>query len=202
MMNELRFRGASCATPRMRAPRFPGSALGAALLLASALAGTGELAAIQSAPTADRVAMATMNPSPADGSLARAMEFEARAAALVESGGNLARAAGLYRRAAELRPDSDPEKVMNLIQAARLNHHAGRNDRGAADAAEAARVAHRQGDLVRAAHAYLDAAIMRAHSGDAEGAHRMMEEAILLSEAPLLPEAERTRIRNRVGIDA
>lgn len=131
--------------------------------------------------------------------LERAEALEARAEAMSLEEGRYARAAGLFRRAASFRDDADPQKVENLMNAARFSHYAGRNARALEDAQQAARLAQRQGDVVRAGHAYLDAAWLAAKSGERERMQDFVQEALLLAQSPLLAQSDRSAILRRVG---
>lgn len=129
----------------------------------------------------------------------RAGVLEARAETLGTDEAQFARAAGLFRRAANLRDDADPRKVENLLNAARFSHYAGRSARAIDDAATAARVALRQGDVVRAGHAYLDAAWLARESGKSQQMNSFIQEALLLSNSPLLARADRSGLLMRIG---
>jgi hypothetical protein len=128
----------------------------------------------------------------------RAEALEAEARALGDQMNRRARAARLYRQAAELRPADDPQKVTSLRHASRMNYYAGRMDSAIRDSHDASQVALRQGDLVEAAHAYLDAAWLAAREGKAERAEQWVEEARLLATSPLLAQAQQDEIRTRM----
>lgn len=128
----------------------------------------------------------------------RAERLEARADALADRMDRRAQAARLYREAAGLRPAEDPQRVANLRNAARMSFYAGQLPAAERDAHEASQAALRQGDLVEAAHAYLDAAWLAARRGQAEQAERWIEEARLLSASPLLAQAQQEAIRSRM----
>jgi len=133
-----------------------------------------------------------------DQNIEEAQELEARAWALRDLVDQRPKAATLYREAAALRPDHDPMKVQNLRQASRMHYYGGRADRAAHDAAEAARAALRQGDVMEAAEAYMDAAWLSGRIGDATRTAEYLEEARLLKSSPLLARAQRERILRRL----
>lgn len=133
-----------------------------------------------------------------DRNIEKAVDLEARAWALRDLMDQRSKAAKLYREAAALRPDHDPKKVENLRQASRMHHYADRTDRAADDAAAAARVALRQGDLMEAAEAYMDAAWLSGRLGDETRTARYLEEARLLTNSPLLAQTQREEILRRL----
>jgi hypothetical protein len=133
-----------------------------------------------------------------DRNMEKAAELEARAWALRDLMDQRSKAANLYRQAAALRPDHDPKKVESLRQASRMHHYADRVNRAADDAAQAARVALRQGDLMEAADAYMDAAWLAGRLGDETRTAQYLEEARLLTNSPLLAHAQREEILRRL----
>ncbi len=130
--------------------------------------------------------------------IARAMELEARAWAMRDLMDQYRTAARLYREAAALRPDYDRQKVKNLRQASRMSFYSDRIAEASRDAEVAARVALRQGDVLTAADAYVDAAWLAARVGDAARFDEMVEEATLLAGSPLLAELQRERLLRRL----
>lgn len=165
----------------------PAIALAATLPLAGALSAQ----AISTDPT-------PVSAPEIDQNIEKAAELENRAWALRDLLDQRSKAAKLYREAAALRPDHDPRKVQNLRQASRMHHYADRAGPAADDAAEAARVALRQGDLMEAAEAYMDAAWLSGQLGDATRTARYLEEAKLLTNSPLLAQAQREEILRRL----
>lgn len=128
----------------------------------------------------------------------RALALEAQAEHYLEEASRADRAADLYQRAAELRSDADPRKVENLQMAARLSFHAGEGRRAMEMQAAAALLATRQGDVIQASHAWLDAAWVAAEVGEPQRAKEYMVEARLLATSPLLAESDRNAIRARI----
>lgn len=90
----------------------------------------------------------------------RADALRAGAEALFERPTRYRQAADLLVRSARLRDDSDPEKVPSLLKAARLYDYGGDFGRAASNAIEAGRIALRNGELVSAGHAWIDAALL------------------------------------------
>jgi hypothetical protein len=176
-------------------PRSSASVLraGFALVATAALLSPAALEGRQ-ASTPSPIEVAAPNPE-----IEQAIELEARAWSMREMVDQRAQAARLYREAADLRPASDPAKVESLRNAALMNYYAGRLDRATRDATDAAHAALRQGDVAQAAHAYVDAAWMAAQDGNTNRAAELVEEARLLANSPLLPQAERSHLLARVA---
>jgi uncharacterized protein HemY len=128
----------------------------------------------------------------------KAEKLEARAEALMDDTRNWRKAASLLRKAADYREDSDARKVTNYLGAARLAHYGGDVTGAQKDMVSAAQLALRQGDVLQASHAYLDAAWLAKQARDAKRAQHFMEEARLLANSPLLAQADRAGILNRI----
>lgn len=109
------------------------------------------------------------------------------------------RAARLFRRAADLRPEGDPGATENLIYAARLSYYEGNERQAVRDFEAAGRRALAIGDVVVAANAFTDAAWIAQQRGSGERALALLSRAELLSRSPLIPEDERTHLRARWG---
>ena len=150
------------------------------------------------APDQSTQATATDSSAPYAEDLMKATELEARAWALRDLMDERETAARLYRQAADLRPDHDPQKVQNLRQASRMSHYAGRSDRAVRDAETAARAALRQGDVIEAGQAYVDAAWLSAQIGDRSRTEEFLKEARLLAASPLLAQEERQNLLRRI----
>ena len=106
-------------------------------------------------------------------------------------------AAGLLRRAAELRPEGDPVATDNLIRAARLSYYEGDNRRAVRDFEAAGQRALAMGDVVVAANSFADAAWVAHNHGSNEVAFGLLAKARLLSNSPLIPEGDRTHLLAR-----
>jgi hypothetical protein len=184
---------ASLSTPRI-------AALAAALPLA--LLFLAPLAPVEAATIsmADETRIETAAPSTSNPE--RAAELEAQAWEMRDQINQRKQAARLYRQAAELRHDSDPMKVQSLRNASRMNFYAGRTNRALGDAAEAAQLALRQGDVVAAAHVHLDAAWLALEMGDSVSAEQHLADARLLAASPLLAQAQRADLMIRLAAPA
>lgn len=125
--------------------------------------------------------------------------LEARAAQLASSGlDRLTEAASLYRKAASLRSEHDPQGVQNLITAGRLTYYAGKRRKAVADLVKAGDRALRYGDVASAATAYLDAGWVAQRSGRSDHAYDLTMKGARLSQSPLLDETQRQLLTDRV----
>jgi hypothetical protein len=111
----------------------------------------------------------------------------------------LSKAASLHEKEAQARLDSDPLKVEALDLAARLHSYAGNPARGTVVMEQAARGALTQGDVKRAAHAFLDAAFMALKVKDGERVAQLVHQADLLALSPLLNDGEKQSIVQRIN---
>lgn len=134
-----------------------------------------------------------------------ASEAHARAEALHEHGAReaetlsrLKRAAKLHQQSAELRAPDDPRRAECLREAALLRYYGG-DARGASGvmARAAARAAER-GDVVLAAQSFSDAAIMAHETRQPARAWELGVRADVLTGSPLLSEAQRLALRERI----
>lgn len=107
------------------------------------------------------------------------------------------RAAELFRRAAELRPEGDPVATKDLIYAARLSFYEGSKRRAIRDFEAAGQRAMAMGDVLVAANAFADAAWIAQHHGYGERAHALLGKARLLSNSPLIREDDRVHLQAR-----
>ena len=128
----------------------------------------------------------------------RAQALEVAARGLQDQLHRRGRAARLYREAAELRPADDPVRVENLRHAARMNFYAGHLDRAIRDSRDASESALRQGKVVEAAHAAMDAAWLAGQIGQADRALNWLEEARMLAGSPHLDASEREGLHRRL----
>ena len=106
-------------------------------------------------------------------------------------------AARLHRRAAELHGE-DPQAVAQLKMAAWL--YGASKDYAAARAMmeRAAERAASVGDIDAAANAYVDAALFAVNEGRSDRLSALVQRARVLADAPLLPEARRGAILQRI----
>lgn len=137
--------------------------------------------------------------APSISSPERAAELEARAWEMRDQVNQRKRSARLFRQAADLRDDSDPMKVQSLRDASHMNFYAGRTSQALSDAAEAAQLALRQGDVVAAAHVHTDAAWLALEMGDRVTAEQHLADARLLAASPLLAQAQRADLMIRLA---
>jgi tetratricopeptide (TPR) repeat protein len=137
-------------------------------------------------------------PAQAQDKAAKASELEYQAQEYAADVDGFGKAASLYRKAANLRLEGDPQGIRDLIKAGRLWFYVGRADRAAADLAKAGRIAHEYGDVVTAARAYLDAAWAADASGNGARAFDLATKAQRLAQSPLLARQERVRLLARI----
>jgi hypothetical protein len=128
----------------------------------------------------------------------RADKFKQSAEALYGEPRRLRRAAELHEQEAALRSAADPLQVEALDRAARLYTYVGEPDKGHVLMEKAARLALRRGDVVRAAHAFIDAAFMALRIQDVKLANTLTKEADLLAMSPLLPPADKLATVKRI----
>ncbi len=112
------------------------------------------------------------------------------------------RAARMLEKAAEMRGPADANRVTDLLAAARVYGHVGATDDARRAFEAAAEGAAARGAVSDAAHAFLDAAIVAARSGDRPGANALIEKSLLLSGSPHLDAPARRAILRRVLVDA
>lgn len=143
------------------------------------------------------------DPQRADHALRRAVEVEQRMASAGATRAARLEAAGLHVESARLRSAADPQTVASLLAAAR---HVGDLDVGRTVRLleEAAELAAATGDVERAAHVYLDAALFLNESrnvftqAESRQLSSLHHRANLLSRSPLLGDHQRQRILQRL----
>lgn len=162
------------------------------LVLASGL-----IAALQASPldAQQTVAMVTSTRSaPPE----KAAELERKAEELYSQPSRYAQAARLLVRAAELRTPDDPAHVSNLSMASRLFFYAGEKMQAFALMERAADAALSAGDVLTAAHGFVDASHLAAQNGRGNDVVRLVERARLLTSSPLLAERDRSDVKSRL----
>lgn len=112
--------------------------------------------------------------------------------------GKAEKAADRLLRAVELRADCDELMFDDLRLAARLYHAAGEVERARATMLRAAEHAVWTGDPGRAAHTYVDAALLAAERGLRAEADDAAGRAEMLARSPLLSTRERVAIVGRI----
>lgn len=125
-------------------------------------------------------------------------QLEERATALHDQIGRYSEAARLYKASAALRAETDPRAVESLAMAAHLYHYANRLFDARKTMEQAARRALARGDVMRASHANLEAALFAHKQGRQAQAERLGRTALKLAESPLLTDEQRAAIINRV----
>ena len=120
-----------------------------------------------------------------------------KAVALYSTPVRYAEAARLHVREAELR-GGGPLAADALVRAARLREYDGKNADALRLMKQAAAVALDCGDVVQAAHAYVDAAFLAIHGRRVDEAYELARRAQRLSESPLLDAEARDAILRRI----
>jgi tetratricopeptide (TPR) repeat protein len=128
----------------------------------------------------------------------RAEALEAQAVALYP-GLNHARVAKLYEQAARLRPDDDPRRVYDLRFAGHMYQRVHKLSASRRNLTLAAETALQYGDLVTAAHAFVDAAWVALEQQDIQAAIRLVQKAECLSHSPLISLVDARALRARLG---
>jgi hypothetical protein len=108
------------------------------------------------------------------------------------------KAARLHEESAELRAVDDAQAVGCLRTAAFLRYYAGDRRAGVNLMERAATRAADLGDVARAADAYIDAAYIAQEVKDNARARELGRRAQLLTNSPLLSDAQRLALRNRL----
>lgn len=132
------------------------------------------------------------------GKLARSAEYEQRAIALHAKPDRAAEAARLHRWSAELRPGNDPKAVESLAMAAHMFSYARMYGEARKTMEIAGERALANGDVQRAAQAFVDATFFAQLGSDRTEVVRLGRKALALSESPLLNQQQRNAITSRV----
>ncbi len=107
-------------------------------------------------------------------------------------------AARLHVASAHLRGNDDPQAVKCLALAAHLYSHADRQLDARRAMVQAAERALAMGDVVAAARAFTDAALLAEKEGNKAETERLGRKALTLASSPLLQPEERSRILSRI----
>jgi len=126
-------------------------------------------------------------------------ELRVAAMALFEDPAATRRAAHLLRRESARRTSYDPEAYTALALGARLYAYAGDLLDAERMMVEAGEAALARGEIAKAAHAFVDAAVAARISGRQERASSLAARARLLTHSPFLPSSERSAILHRIG---
>jgi hypothetical protein len=97
-----------------------------------------------------------------------------------------------------MRAPAEPQHVNNRKMAARLFFYAGNVARARVVMEQAADGALAAGDVVHAAHLYLDASIMARDDGAGGDANRLAQKADLLMKSPLVSAADKREVLARI----
>jgi Flp pilus assembly protein TadD len=156
----------------------------AGVLLAGPMAATGSQ--IEQGGPSDRV---TDDPT----------ALEAQARSLFSTPTRYAEAVRLFVRAADLREIGDPQRVKNLSMASRLTYYRGDTSDALDLMQRAANEAMSTGDVLAAAHGFMDGAYLAQEIGQIGLATQLMKKAEKLSFSPLIAQTDREEIRARVA---
>jgi hypothetical protein len=107
-------------------------------------------------------------------------------------------ASSLYRKSASLREEGDLEAVHALRMAARLAYYGGFKSQAIQDLERAAEHALAGGDLVTAAHTFVDAAWVSKKLGSDRNVDRFARRGLALTESPLIATSDRLGILDRL----
>lgn len=167
--------------------------------MGSMMAGAFLLVAASAVPAAAQTRMkATF--AKRDNAAAEAAALQKKAQALYESGTHkYARAAALELKAADMLSEGNPQRVASLELAARLYYYHGDVYRAQPIMERAGDEALAAGDVVTAAHAYVDAAFIAVKQGDVTKVNALADKAELLTRSPLLTAAQRSGIVTRLA---
>jgi hypothetical protein len=130
--------------------------------------------------------------------ISRADQLEKQAAALHDDMTRYVEAARLYKQSASLRSETDPRAVDALTIAAHLFHYANKMSDARKTMEQAAQRALAGGDVWRASVANLEAALFAYKQGNWAQTERLGRKALQLAQSPLLTEAQRASIVNRL----
>ncbi len=157
----------------------------------------GMLLAVAAAPVAAS-AQQKLPPVRVTASLEYADGLMLRAESLSTKLSHFKQAAELYERSADARTAGDPRAVTCLRSAATLRYNSGNKRKGLGLMEKAADRAIRLGDVVTAANAYIDAAVIAAELRQGDRARELGERAVLLAKSPLLTEDQRSALQYRM----
>ena len=109
-----------------------------------------------------------------------------------------AEAAGLLCREASLRSGEDPKGVEALLLCGKIYYYSGELTQSRYALEDAARRALAIGDVVRAAHAFMDASFIAERQGKSRAAGELTGKARMLAASPLLTSGQRLAIEERI----
>jgi hypothetical protein len=137
-------------------------------------------------------------PAQAQEKAARAAELEQQADSFAENVESFDAAASLYRTAAGLRLEGDPQGIQDLLRSGALAFFVGDATQATSDLQKAAEVALDYGDVRTAARAFLDAAWAAEASDQGGKAYGLAMKAHRLAQSPHLGDVERSTLLARI----
>ena len=155
------------------------------------------LKAVAAAP-ASATAQQKLPPVRVTETAAYADELAIRAESLSMYLSHFKEAAELFERSAEARGPGDARAVTCLRSAATLRYNSGNKRKGLGLMEKAGDRAARLGDVVIAANAYIDAAVIASELREGAKARDFSERAALLAKSPLLNDAQRSALLERM----
>jgi hypothetical protein len=160
-------------------------------MAAVVLAGLMTLAA--EAGSATQVAMAGPMVKGAD-----PVDLETQARNLFPNPKRYGEAARLLLKAAERRSPGDPARIGDLILSSRLTYYNGDAARARALMERAADEALASGDVINAAHSFMDAAFLAQDAKESESITRLIGKARMLAASPFISQKDREGILGRL----
>ena len=157
----------------------------------------GMLLAVAAAPVSAS-AQQKLPPVRVTAALERADGLMLRAESLSKELTQFKKAADLFERSAEMRTAGDAHAVACLRSAATLRYNSGDKRKSLGLMEKAGDRAIRLGDVVTAAHAYIDAAVIASELRQPQRARELGERAVLLARSPLLSDAQRGALEFRM----
>lgn len=158
----------------------------------------GMLLAVAAAPVAAS-AQQKLPPVRVTASVEHADGLMLRAESLSTKLTHFKQAADLFEQSAEIRMAADPRAVTCLRSAAMLRYNTGNKRKGLGLMEKAADRAIRLGDVISAANAYIDAAVIAAELRQGDRARELGERAVLLAKSPLLSDDQRGALEYRMA---
>ena len=162
------------------------------------LMASGTLMALAAAP-ASATAQQKLPPVRVVASTAYADELAIRAESLSTNLTQFKKAAELFERSAEARQPNDARAVTCLRSAATLRYNSGNKAKGLTLMEKAGDRAISLGDVMIAAHAYIDAAVIASELRQGTRAVELGERAVLLAKSPLLSADQRSALLERMN---
>ncbi len=150
------------------------------------------------AATIDASAQQTLAPVRVTASVEQADRLAAEAELLSRELSNFKKAAALYEKSANARSVGDAKAYSHFRSAAFLRYDAGDKRAGLSLMEKAAQRAADLGDVIAAANAYIDAAIIAGEMRDGGRAQELSRRAALLAKSPLLDGSQRSALLVRM----